>query len=153
VSGFWLACELASSYAREAEADIAEAAIWYERRCAGLGAEFVRSVDACFALISRQPEVFPHSLSSSSPGAPAKISILSDLSRFPGFYFCRRRRAWTTSSTPLEIENHGINANFAAKENRRYTIFNETRGVRAIRRLTQISIIPMDDLCSAISLP
>ncbi|HEY2143833.1 MAG TPA: hypothetical protein VGH06_05725 [Candidatus Udaeobacter sp.] len=42
----------------EAEADIAEAAIWYERRCAGLGAEFVRSVDACFALISRQPEVF-----------------------------------------------------------------------------------------------
>jgi hypothetical protein len=36
----------------EAEADIAAAAIWYERRCAGLGAEFVRSVDACFALIS-----------------------------------------------------------------------------------------------------
>jgi plasmid stabilization system protein ParE len=43
----------------EAEADIAEAAIWYERRCAGLGAEFVRSVDACFALVSRQPEAFP----------------------------------------------------------------------------------------------
>ena len=43
----------------EAEADIAEAAIWYERRCTGLGAEFVRSVDACFAIISRQPEAFP----------------------------------------------------------------------------------------------
>ena len=43
----------------EDEADIAEAAIWYERRCAGLGAEFVRSVDACFALVLRQPEAFP----------------------------------------------------------------------------------------------
>jgi len=43
----------------EAEADIAEAAIWYERRSVGLGAEFVRSIDACFSLISRQPEIFP----------------------------------------------------------------------------------------------
>ena len=43
----------------EAETDIAEAAIWYERRSAGLGAEFIRSLDACFALISRQPAVFP----------------------------------------------------------------------------------------------
>ena len=43
----------------EAEAEIAEAAIWYERRCVGLGAEFVRSIDACFTLISRQPEIFP----------------------------------------------------------------------------------------------
>jgi plasmid stabilization system protein ParE len=45
----------------EAEADIAEAAIWYERRSAGLGAEFIRSLDACFALISRQPAVFQRS--------------------------------------------------------------------------------------------
>ena len=36
----------------EAEADIAEAAIWYERRSVGLGAEFVRSIDACFSLRS-----------------------------------------------------------------------------------------------------
>ena len=43
----------------EAEADIAAAAIWHERRAAGLGAEFVRSVDACLSLISRQPEAFP----------------------------------------------------------------------------------------------
>lgn len=43
----------------EAEADIAEAALWYERRAVGLGAEFVRSVDACFAIISRQPDIFP----------------------------------------------------------------------------------------------
>ena len=43
----------------EAEADIAEAALWYERRCAGLGAEFVRAVDECFELLSQQPDVFP----------------------------------------------------------------------------------------------
>ncbi len=43
----------------EAEADMAEAALWYERRSLGLGAEFVRSVDACLALISRQPTLFP----------------------------------------------------------------------------------------------
>jgi plasmid stabilization system protein ParE len=43
----------------EAEADMAEAALWYERRSLGLGAEFVRSVDACLALVSRQPTLFP----------------------------------------------------------------------------------------------
>lgn len=43
----------------EAEADIAEGAIWYERRCAGLGAEFVQVIDDCFDLLSRQPEAFP----------------------------------------------------------------------------------------------
>lgn len=43
----------------EAEADIAEAALWYERQRAGLGREFIGEVDACFELIARQPEVFP----------------------------------------------------------------------------------------------
>jgi plasmid stabilization system protein ParE len=43
----------------EAEADIAEAALWYERQRAGLGREFIGEVDACFDLIARQPEVFP----------------------------------------------------------------------------------------------
>lgn len=43
----------------EAEADIAEAALWYERQSAGLGAEFVAAVDECFELLSQQPEAFP----------------------------------------------------------------------------------------------
>ncbi|HEX8280505.1 MAG TPA: type II toxin-antitoxin system RelE/ParE family toxin [Chthoniobacterales bacterium] len=43
----------------EAEADIAEAALWYERRCGGLGREFVGAVDACFDLIGAQSEAFP----------------------------------------------------------------------------------------------
>ena len=44
----------------EAEADIAEAALWYERRrCGGLGKEFIRAVDSCFALIAKQPQAFP----------------------------------------------------------------------------------------------
>ena len=41
----------------ESSADIAEAALWYEGRSLGLGAEFVRRVDACFSL-SRNPEMF-----------------------------------------------------------------------------------------------
>jgi len=42
-----------------AEADIAEAARWYERRSPGLGREFLRAVDVTFAEISRMPERYP----------------------------------------------------------------------------------------------
>ncbi len=63
MSAFWPACEAGHHYKRltrdEAEADIAEAAIWYERRRAGLGSEFVRSVDTCFTMISKIPEMYP----------------------------------------------------------------------------------------------
>lgn len=41
-----------------AEADIEEAALWYELRSLGLGAEFLRAVDACFEQIRRSPESF-----------------------------------------------------------------------------------------------
>jgi plasmid stabilization system protein ParE len=43
----------------EAELDIAEAYIWYEGRRAGLGEEFLTSVDACFERIRRRPEMYP----------------------------------------------------------------------------------------------
>jgi plasmid stabilization system protein ParE len=43
----------------EAEADIEEAFRWYEKQSHGLGAEFLRAVDACLALIARQPELYP----------------------------------------------------------------------------------------------
>jgi len=69
----------------EAEADIAEAAIWYERRCAGLGAEFVRSIDACFALISRQPEIFPVVYREARMGLPRKFPYLVIYRVFPDF--------------------------------------------------------------------
>ena len=42
-----------------AEADIAEAALWYESRSLGLGAEFLRAVAVCFAEIQRSPDRFP----------------------------------------------------------------------------------------------
>lgn len=42
-----------------AEADIAEAALWYESRSIGLGAEFLRAVDVCLAEIRRSPDRFP----------------------------------------------------------------------------------------------
>jgi len=43
----------------EAEIDITEAAVWYERQSPGLGWDFTRVVDACLADISRNPLRFP----------------------------------------------------------------------------------------------
>ena len=45
--------------APEAEFDITEAYVWYERRRAGLGEEFLSSVDACMERIRRQPASYP----------------------------------------------------------------------------------------------
>ena len=45
--------------APEAELDITEAYVWYESRRAGLGEEFLSSVDACMERIRRQPAIFP----------------------------------------------------------------------------------------------
>lgn len=43
----------------EAEAELEEAAAWYSERSYGLGAEFIRVVDAGFAAIARSPLLFP----------------------------------------------------------------------------------------------
>ena len=45
--------------APEAELDLAEAYAWYENRRAGLGEEFLSSVDACLESIRRRPEMYP----------------------------------------------------------------------------------------------
>ncbi len=42
-----------------AEADVLEAALWYEQRSPGLGTEFLRAVDVTLAEIARMPERFP----------------------------------------------------------------------------------------------
>lgn len=42
-----------------AEADIIEAALWYEKHAAGLGSEFLRSVEVSIAAIRRTPDAFP----------------------------------------------------------------------------------------------
>ena len=42
-----------------AEADIADAALWYEQRSPGLGREFLRAVDVALAEIARTPERYP----------------------------------------------------------------------------------------------
>jgi toxin ParE1/3/4 len=42
-----------------AEADIAQAALWYEQRAPALGAEFLRAVDVALAEIARMPERYP----------------------------------------------------------------------------------------------
>ncbi len=40
-------------------ADLLAAHDWYEQRSPGLGKDFVRMVDAAFADIGRQPDLFP----------------------------------------------------------------------------------------------
>jgi len=42
----------------EAAAELLEAVDWYEARAKGLGAEFLRSVDAALAAIQRQPVAY-----------------------------------------------------------------------------------------------
>jgi len=42
-----------------AEADITEAARWYEHRSPGLGTEFLRAVDVTLTEIVRMPERYP----------------------------------------------------------------------------------------------
>lgn len=42
----------------EAEADITEAYQWYEGQAEGLGEEFLRAVDACFAAVQRIPTAY-----------------------------------------------------------------------------------------------
>jgi len=41
-----------------AEADIGEAALWYDSRSIGLGADFLRAVDVCLEEIRRTPGSF-----------------------------------------------------------------------------------------------
>jgi plasmid stabilization system protein ParE len=42
-----------------AEADLADALIWYDDQAPGLGLEFLRAVEAVFATIERLPHSFP----------------------------------------------------------------------------------------------
>lgn len=43
----------------DAESEMADAAAWYETRSDGLGAEFLRSVDAALQSLARTPLQFP----------------------------------------------------------------------------------------------
>jgi plasmid stabilization system protein ParE len=43
----------------EAEAELIEAADWYESRGRGLGAEFLRAFDAAISFIERHPLAYP----------------------------------------------------------------------------------------------
>lgn len=45
-------------FAPEAEQDIADAYAWYENRRAGLGEEFLSSLEACLESIRRDPEIY-----------------------------------------------------------------------------------------------
>lgn len=61
--------------APEAAWDVAEAYLWYERRRAGLGEDFLSSVDACLQGIRRLPEMYPvvHEAYRPLPDTPLSI--------------------------------------------------------------------------------
>ena|ERR1035441_3256699 len=82
--------------APEAELDIAEAYVWYEGRKAGLGEEFLTSVDACLESIRRRPEMlsftkaavalirrFPNAVFYEPSGATVTIYAVFHTSRDP----------------------------------------------------------------------
>jgi hypothetical protein len=46
----------------DARSEIGSAALWYEDRSSGLGSEFLRSVDAVFSQMQRNPQQFPWSM-------------------------------------------------------------------------------------------
>lgn len=46
-------------FRHEAETELAEAVDWYEARSQGLGAEFLRSLDAVIAHMQRHPTLYP----------------------------------------------------------------------------------------------
>jgi plasmid stabilization system protein ParE len=64
---------------------VAEAALWYERRCAGLGREFVLAADLCFDLIARQPDIFPVVYRGARLGLLHKFPYLVVYRVFPEF--------------------------------------------------------------------
>lgn len=43
----------------EARADVADACLWYEERCLGLGMDFIRCVEASLLSIQRTPLIYP----------------------------------------------------------------------------------------------
>jgi plasmid stabilization system protein ParE len=43
----------------EAEADLAQAKLWYERRREGLGADFLLCVDEALQRVCRNPQIYP----------------------------------------------------------------------------------------------
>ena len=63
----------------EAEFDIEDAFKWYEESSSGLGSEFVRAVDGCFALIGRNHDGLSQSISASTTGIDTPFSLWSNV--------------------------------------------------------------------------
>jgi plasmid stabilization system protein ParE len=69
-----------------AEADFESAFRWYQEQNLGLGAEFIRAVDAVLASIVREPEAYP---------VVYRQSRRALLRRFPyAVYFLRMQSRW-----------------------------------------------------------
>lgn len=102
----------------EAEADIAEAALWDERQRAGLGREFIGGVDACFALLAQQPKVFPLVHRSARRGLLRKFPYLVIYRVFPEFISVvavmhkrRNPRGWTSRNSRVTGGRYEMSSN------------------------------------------
>jgi plasmid stabilization system protein ParE len=85
----------------EAELDLAEAHAWYSAQRRGLGREFVRAVDACFAAIRRHPQAYQlidrkmrRALVSRFPYAVFFEILAGDIVVYAVFHGARDPRTW-----------------------------------------------------------
>lgn len=69
----------------EAQIDVSQAARWYDRRVPGLGTDFIRNIDACLTLISRDPAMFPEVYRHARVGLPRKFPYLIIYRVFPEY--------------------------------------------------------------------
>ena len=80
-----------------AEADISEAARWYEQRSAGLGSELLRAVDVALTEIARMPERYPV-----VRGTARRVL----LRRFPYAVFCVAQPDFVSVVACLHVRRH-----------------------------------------------
>jgi plasmid stabilization system protein ParE len=85
----------------EAELDLAEAFTWYSAQRRGLGREFLRAVDTCFAAIKRHPRAYQfvdrkmrRALLSRFPYAVFFEAMAGDIIVYAVFHGARDPRAW-----------------------------------------------------------
>jgi hypothetical protein len=96
----------------DARSEIGSAALWYEDRSLGLGADFMRVLDAALAQIRRTPQRFPV-VEEPIRRAPAAVSLRALLRGLAGFSTGHRLYARPPESralaAPWVIANKRIN--------------------------------------------
>ena len=88
-----------------AEADVQEAFAWYEEQAQGLGHEFLRALDVCYATIERWPESYPVVYRGVPPGPVTALPLSGLLSGSADRDRGCGLRPWEAASTPLAAQD------------------------------------------------